>query len=289
MTTALSGTFDEFGLDDVLRLIAAASETGVLRVDTGLRKGRIYFVDGQISFATTRTVDQPLQDLVGMGYVGEEDRASLERRKVRMEDVVGKSILDGFFSQVISEVMARLASDQGSFAFTPGEQTRVEIPYRRTVEEVLEMTEERRAAWEELRATVPSVTTPFRLVPVIEEEVVLDARAWSIVVALPEYPTVSKLSQKLRAFEFAVAKKLGEMVEAGLVEVAGEAEEETPRVVLEPAAEPAPVEAEESESDPVPDLVAQALLEPAGDPEPVDDDEDEESSLADRWSRLRGR
>lgn len=289
MTTALSGTFDEFGLDDVLRLIAAASETGVLRVDTGLRKGRIYFVDGQISFATTRTVDQPLQDLVGMGYVGEEDRASLERRKVRMEDVVGKSILDGFFSQVISEVMARLASDQGSFAFTSGEQTRVEIPYRRTVEEVLEMTEERRAAWEKLRATVPSVTTPFRLVPVIEEEVVLDARAWSIVVALPEYPTVSKLSQKLRAFEFAVAKKLGEMVEAGLVEVAGEAEEETPRVVLEPAAEPAPVEAEEPESDPVPDLVAQALLEPAGDPEPVDDDEDEESSLADRWSRLRGR
>lgn len=304
MTTALSGTFDEFGLDDVLRLIAAASETGVLRVDTGLRRGRIYFVDGQISFATTRTSDQPVQDLIGMGYVGEEARASLERRKVQLEDVVGMSILEGFFSQVIAEVMVRLVSEEGTFAFAPGEQTRVEIPYRRSVEEVLEMAEERRAAWDELHATIPTVTTPFRLVPTIEGEAVLDARAWSIVVALPAYPTVSELSLKLRAFEFAVAKKLAEMVDAGLVEVAGEAEEEPTRLILDPSAEPA---TEEPTTVDVPDTVeettsatdAVSLVLEESTPEPVEasedllaeepSDDDDGTSLADRWSRLRGR
>ena len=273
----------------------------MLRVDTGLRKGRIYFVDGKISFATTRTSDQPVQDLIGMGYVGEEDRASLERRKVRLEDVVGMSILDGFFSQVIAEVMVRLISDKGTFAFAPGERTRVEIPYRRSVEDVLEMAEERRAAWDALRTTIPTVTTPFRLVPTIDGEVVLDARAWSIVVALPAHPTVSELSLKLRAFEFAVAKKLAEMAAAGLVEVAGEAEEEPARLVLDPSAEPATEEPATDEPDTVEDatLVTDSVLLEGSPPEPVgasEDlvaeelvDDDDGTSLADRWSRLRGR
>ena len=66
---ALQGDLDAFPLEDVMRFLSDAERTGVLRVEAGPYTGRTFFVEGRITFATTRTGDGSIAALRGFSTV----------------------------------------------------------------------------------------------------------------------------------------------------------------------------------------------------------------------------
>lgn len=224
-SSTLRGTFDSFSLPEILELLAASGASGLLTLESPGPRGRVFFVDGNVVYATTRSGDQLIDDLFRMDFFDEEEKMALERRAVRLEEVMSSrvEVLNVFFEYQITDVFVRLLQlEKGGFTFEEGVSTRYETPYSRTVEDVLKLAEIRAAEWEKIREVVPSTRTPFRLAPAIEEDVTIDPRSWTMIAALAGNPTVTTLAGALKIFEFVAARQLAELVRRGLV-VADEA------------------------------------------------------------------
>jgi len=315
----LKGTFDSFTMPDVLRLVAASSETGLLKVDSPGIGGRIFFIDGQICYATTRSDDKLISDLARMEQISEEEREAIERRAVQLEDVLSTraAVLDIFFGHQVAEVLVRLlAMTEGSYSFGVGVMTKHQTGYRIDVEDALEAAAVRAAEWEEIRKVVSGVETRFRMAPVVEEKVTIDPNRWAILAALAQAGTAREIAVALKIFEFEAARKLAELATAGLIVV-----DETPSEAWEVDAptfevsvdDEAPVDANESDeeidtSSVEPSMTSEEAAEllgsfialtdeaeaesPVGQEVPaaeeaVDEEADDDVDIAKRWRKLR--
>ncbi|NOY55085.1 MAG: DUF4388 domain-containing protein [Actinobacteria bacterium] len=314
----LKGTFDSFPLPDVLRLVAASRETGLLEVHSPELGGRIFVVDGQIAYATTRSDDQLIDDLARMDHISEEERDAIERRAVQLEDVLSTraAVLGIFFGYQVTDVLVRLlAVTEGSFSFDVGVMTKHQTAYRIDVEAALEAATARSIEWEEIHKVLPRVDVSFRMAPAIDDEVTIDPNRWAILAALPAAGTPRELALALKIFEFDAARRLAELVTAGLI-VAEERRSEpaavshgVPEQPPEPVSEERELTSEEREltseereltSEEAAEVLGSFIglgdrseEEPAGQEEGPEERaagagaEEEESDLARRWRRLR--
>jgi len=227
----LKGTFDSFPLPDVLRLVAASKETGLLQVDSPKLGGRIFVVDGQIVYATTRSDDQLIDDLARMEHISEEEREAIERRAVQLEDVLSSraAVLGIFFGYQVTEVLVRLLTlVDGSFSFDVGVMTKHQTAYRVDVDAALEAAAVRSLEWEEIHKVIPGVDTSFRMAPAIDDEITIDPSRWAILAALTTARTPREIAVALKIFEFDAAKRLAELATSGLIVV----EERKPEPVV---------------------------------------------------------
>lgn len=218
----LKGTFDSFSLPDVLRLVAASGETGRLLVESPEMGGRLFFIDGEISYGTTRTDDRLISDLARMDQISEEERDAIERRAVQLEDVLSSraAVLDIFFRNQVTEVLVRLLSvTEGNYSFGVGVMTKHQTGYRIDVEDAIQAAATRSSEWAEVRAVVPDVATRFRMAPRIEKEVKIDPGRWAILAALGTAGSAREMAVELKIFEFEAARRLALLATSGLVVV----------------------------------------------------------------------
>ena len=231
----LNGALETFGLVDVVRLIAAARRTGVLRIEAGPFTGRVFFVDGDVTYATTRGEDGSVSDL--LRYTAErpsrERRGRGGRRKQRS--------LESLVRQQIVEVFVRLRRpDHGRFWFVEGVKTRAygaEVHHRFSIEDVLDASDERREEWRSIEALVPDGATEFRLRPRLQEgerDIEVSARDWEAVAAVGSGATVQQVAERMGVFEYPAARLVADLVERGLLVTAERAEEieRAPRTVV---------------------------------------------------------
>lgn len=235
MMENLNGTLETFGLDDVVGLIAAAGRTGVLRIEAGPFTGRVFFVDGDVTYATTRGEDGSVSDL--LRYTADrpvrERRGRGGRRKQRS--------LESLVRQQIVEVFVRLRRpEHGRFWFVEGVKTRAygtEAHHRFSVDDVLEASDERREEWRSIEPLVPDGSTEFRLRPRLREgtsEAEIASRDWEVLAAVGSAATVQDVAERLGLFEYPAARLVADLVERGLLVTAERAEEidSAPRTVL---------------------------------------------------------
>jgi hypothetical protein len=216
----LKGTFDSFPLPDVLRLVAASDETGLLRVDSSKLSGRIFIVDGDIAYATTRSGDDLIDDLARLDQITSEERDAIERRAVQLEDVRAsrRAVLDVFFGHQVTEVLVRLlALTEGGFSFDHGVMMSYQVGFRFGVEDALDAAAVRGVEWEEIHRRIPGVDSPFRMVDTIEREVTVDPNRWALLAMLSRAHTARELALMLKVFEFDAAKRLADLAEEGMI------------------------------------------------------------------------
>jgi Domain of unknown function (DUF4388) len=220
---ALQGDLDAFPLEDVMRFLAGAERTGVLRVEAGSYTGRIFFVGGSITFATTRAGDGSVAALRGFSTVPGRDR--------RGRNPSGKwpRAARPLIMQQVVEVLVRLQrAGRGRFWFIEGIQTKAygtEEVQRLDVEEALESAVERRAEWDAIKEWVPDGTSEFAirpLLPAAVDEVTVDATSWQVLSAIGDGASVQTVAERLKLFEFAAAGLIAELVAEGLLVPAGE-------------------------------------------------------------------
>ncbi|HHC09542.1 MAG TPA: DUF4388 domain-containing protein [Actinobacteria bacterium] len=207
---ALSGDLETFPLDEVLDVVARTRQTGVLRIEAAGRTGRLYFVDGDLVYATTREADGGVSALVGRR----------ERHERRGRQAVAAGIRELVLHQIV-EVLLRLERERsGRFWFVEGVTTRAygDAPVEGfDLVEVRAAADERRAAWRRIRRLLPGERRRFVPVPEIGAAVTLAPRDWEVIVALGEGATAGELAERLGVFEFTAAAWLADLVERGLV------------------------------------------------------------------------
>lgn len=304
----LSGTIDDLALPDVIRLIAKSERTGVLRVSDGAIDGQVYFEEGELTYATSRSQDSFIRDLVRLGLLDEEDRSRVERRKANIEDVLraetGKEALREFLEEQITEVLVRLMRlGSGVFEFMDGVPSRYVTGIRFPIELPLEEAETRLARWKDIEEVIPSPHHRMRMIPSLDDEkpsVEIDAMSWNVLAALNGGSSLSQITSRLGMWEYPAAKNLARLIREGLVEVGetvdpqappanawGEEEETEQEELYEepPETEPEAVElAGEAEAE-EPDQEKAAEEESEEEPE----EEEVSSELMKRWKQLRSR
>ena len=219
----LNGSLDTIALPDVLRLVATSGKSGLLRVEEASPSGRIFIVDGRVAFATTRNHDDPIDDLLHMEYRADYVGSADDRRIIDLTELLDSNpeAFHRFLEQMVIEALSRLLRvDEGQFRFDIDVRSRWEIPHSFDVEEIINQAKARAEAWTRIFEIVPSATEPFRMAPRLDEveEIALGSRDWALLAATGSSTTIRDISQELKIFEFAAAKKVAELAERGLIE-----------------------------------------------------------------------
>jgi hypothetical protein len=268
----LSGSLEDFPLPDVLRLLSKGSKDGVLHMYGDVVRGRVYLVEGKISYATTRESDDFAEGN------GSEGRKNEDRRRVKLGEVSDDD--PELFTEVlrlqIVEVLVRLGREtSGSFVFQNGvsPQEAVKEPFE--VDDLLIAAEAELKEWHRIEAIIGTTSTPLRMVTGVadDQKITLDGTAWNALAALGAGDSTRSIAERLNVFEIVAARVMARLVEDELVEIvldpkaAGRSAEpqadrgadERPLVVDDPLPEPEPEHEAELEPEPEPAV----LPEPA--------------------------
>jgi hypothetical protein len=221
--TMLNGSLDTVALPDVLRLIAASAKSGLLRIEQTSPSGRIFIVDGQIAFATTRNENDPIDDLLHMEYRADYVGSTEDRRVVDLNELLDSNpdAFHRFLEQMVVEVMSRLLRvNEGRFRFDVDIRSHREIPHSFEVEDMISQANTRSDAWARIFEVVPSSSAPFRMAPRLNDgdQVALGRRDWALLAATGASTSIDEIARSLKIFEFAAAKKVAELTQKGLVE-----------------------------------------------------------------------
>ena len=206
---ALQGTIDTFELTEVVRLLAAGSKTGVLRLEGSRGSGRVWVDEGKV---TTITVDHAPRA---------ESLAEAMFELLRFED--------GHFT---------FASDE--LANPAGEPTELDG--------ILVDAEAQLAEWREIEVVVPTTRALVTLRrELTRADVVLDKQRWRLVAAIAGGITVATLGDAMDLGELPVSRAVKDLIELGVVDLditvaddpVDEAVADEPVGFDEPFAEPA--------------------------------------------------
>ncbi len=129
---ALEGTLKEFGLTDILQLIYYQRKTGILTVEAGFDRVRIFFYEGNIVFveSSKRTESRMGKLLLKKGLIKREDlESALEQQKttgaklgntlVRMGAISGDSLRETLVQQFTELISYLFTWRQGRYEFKP--------------------------------------------------------------------------------------------------------------------------------------------------------------------------
>jgi hypothetical protein len=193
---ALQGDLDAFSLEDVMRFLSSAHRTGVLRIEAVPYTGRVFFVEGFVTFATTRAGDGSIAALRGFSTVPHRDR--------RGRNVGGRwpRAARPLIVQQVVEVLVRLQrAGNGRFWFIEGVETKA-------------------YGDEEIQRIVPDGTAEFAIrprLPSTVDEVTVDGSSWQVLAAVGDGASVQQVAERLKLFEFAAAGLVAELVADGLL------------------------------------------------------------------------
>lgn len=202
---ALQGTIDTFELTEVVRLLAAGSKTGVLRLEGSRGSGRVWVDEGKV---TTITVDHAPRA---------ESLAEAMFELLRFED--------GHFT---------FASDE--LANPAGEPTELDG--------ILVDAEAQLAEWREIEVVVPTTRALVTLRrELTRADVVLDKQRWRLVAAIAGGITVATLGDAMDLGELPVSRAVKDLIELGVIDlditVADDPVADEPAGFDEPFPEPA--------------------------------------------------
>ncbi len=214
----LQGDLAAFPLRDVVLLLARRRQTGVLRVETGGLTGRVFFVEGRVTYATTREGDGSVAALARLGSRPERDRRG-RNPGGKWPDPARSLIL-----QQIGEVLVRLGhSVSGRFWFVEGVTTRAygaSKIERFEADAVLESADGRRKEWAEIARILPDASVRFVMRPHLDPGVtraVIPAAAWPILAAIGSGATVQQVAEHLSLFELSAARLVADLYIEGLI------------------------------------------------------------------------
>lgn len=214
----LHGDLAAFPLRDVVLLLAERRQTGVLRVETGPMTGRVFFVDGRVTYATTRDGDGSVAALAQLASRPGRDRRG-RNPGGKWPDPARPLIL-----QQIGEVLVRLSHNvSGRFWFVEGVTTRAygeDKIQRFDVAEVLAAAQGRRKEWEEIARVLPDPSARFVMRPCLAPGVtraVIPAASWPVLSAVGGGATVQEVAERLELFELSAARLIADLYVESLV------------------------------------------------------------------------
>ena len=208
----LRGNLELFGLEAIAGLLTSTRKTGALRVAVDGLNGRLFFVEGALVYATTRTRDGSVNDLRGRGT---ELRDRRRTWTLSLPELLRHQITD-----VLVRIIRR---DGGEFSFDEGVTTTA-LPKGRTLSfnaaEMIHRAQERLGEWRAIEEAIPDSSVKYRLTPDLPsnlDEITVDGPMWTFFAAVGDGASAGDIAERLRIFEFPAAQKMAEFVRRGML------------------------------------------------------------------------
>jgi hypothetical protein len=221
----LTGNLESFPLAEVLRLTARTGQSGLLRVEAGGIQGRLYFVDGRLSYGSTRDEDDLGGELTKAGLIDPHKWYPVERG----EQLVESALIDGTDPETLRRHVAERLTDalirlmrsrHGTFDFTEESTPRYLTEQFVDVEVCLGAAEQRVAEWAAIESVIPSASRRLRMCPAPPaESVTISADTWRILAALSGRGSIEEVAERAGLTDYMTARAMAEMAKAGLLEV----------------------------------------------------------------------
>ena len=229
----LDGSLEDFGLPDVLQLLAQTAKTGTLHLQAAEdeRRGLIRLGSGAVDGAYSDLRRQALaRRLVGAGLVSDEAiGGAAEAVRAGSESLV-RALLER--SELDSGDVNRIAADQatdavcellrwsaGTFSFHVGEDDPDGLALGLRAQELVAEGQRRMEVWPTLTNQIPSPDTVLRLASAPAFDPSCSREEWGLLALVDGIRSVNEIVALLGRSEFAVAGALAALVERGLLTV----------------------------------------------------------------------
>ncbi len=229
----LDGSLEDFGLPDILQLLAGTAKTGALHLSAtdAERRGVIRLAAGAVDGASSDLRRQPLaRRLIGAGLVSDEalDGAAADVRAGAPSFL--RALLDraGLDPEEVRRVAADQATDAvcellrwsaGTFSFLVGEADPDELGLGLPSSDLVAEGRRRMEVWPSLTSHIPSPDTVLRLSAAPSFDPTCTREEWGLLALIDGNRSVSEIVALLGRSEFAVAGALAALVERGLLTV----------------------------------------------------------------------
>jgi hypothetical protein len=189
----LQGSLDTFSIPDVLALLAQTRKTGALHVRGDRGRGVLYFTGGLVCGAEAGDDSGPVAE-------------------------------DGFDERLADVTFELLRNASGSFEFEPDASPVWPAAGEADVTTLVSEAAARLEEWRMIELVIPSMEARPRLVDQLPAETVtIDRPRWRVLTAVDGRRRVSVIARVLEMSEFHLCRTLKLLVDAGIVELDGEA------------------------------------------------------------------
>ena len=193
----LSGALTDFPLRQVLRLVASGTKSGILVVTGESVRGSIFFKEGRVIFATTRS-----------GPPQERDDTPDRRRPTEADE-----------ARILTSVVMRLLRlHDGAFVFQSGVEPMHPTIGNLAVETVIEQAEELISVWDGIEDAIGSLHQPYALRPGHDtDQITLTPRQWNVLAGLGAGTSAADVASDAALAEFDVASTMAELIDRKLI------------------------------------------------------------------------
>ncbi len=220
---SLTGNLESFPLAEVLRLAARTKQSGLLRVEAGGTHGRLFFLEGALTFGSTREEDDLGGELTKAGLIDPHKWYPVERGEQPVESALTDGTNPGdlrrHIADRLTDALIRLMRPRhGTFDFVDDSTPRYHTTQVIDVDECLGAAESRVAEWAAIEAVIPTAWRRLTLSPVPPaESVTLNADTWRILAALRGKGSIEEVAERMGLSDFQAARAMAEMTRAGLL------------------------------------------------------------------------
>lgn len=221
---ALRGSLDEVALFDVLRLLAASPQTGVLRIRHPF-PASVHLVGGRIG-CVRADGSASLGDALRRGGVEERAAPGRDPNVGRMLAVTADPPrAERLVREHVRDLLFELAVlGEGPFEFTPGPPDPWSGAVTTDVAEAGDQHDRQVGEWREIAATLPPASTRLVLVPRLADgvdEVAVSWDEWRVLVLLDGRHTVAELVAACDLPALETSKALAGLLRKAVVAPAG--------------------------------------------------------------------
>ncbi len=209
----LTGTLDDFSLEDLLQLLAIGRKSGVVRFH-GESPGLLAVHEGQLTIAVSDTGPTLKQVFIGSGVTNADgwDRAmsAAEGGTPLVSTFLDAGSDEELLEQVLLEqttgaVFELLLPSGARFEFTAGDEHPIGRRHRFGHEPILAEANNRVEAWKVIAEAIPSTAAVMSLAPAIAgDAITLSADEWHVLARVDGRATVADIIRELGMSAFAV-------------------------------------------------------------------------------------
>ena len=230
----LTGSLDDFSLEDILWLVDRARNTGRLNVSRPTGAGSFYFHEGLLYWAETELLRESTErHLIRSGTVTQTQLRDAGSRTLAGESLgqglttfgmVTAEELNGALADRMGDVAFELLRrDLGEFTWEGQTAASPDFPCSLSVDELLRRASQRLAELHSIRQAIPSEDSVLAIsggAPDDASAVTVSAEQWKMLALVNGQNSVADIGRAAELNDLSVLRLLHGMVERGLLEVA---------------------------------------------------------------------
>lgn len=223
----LSGNLGFVPLDEVLRLLSRAGQSGAIAVKGDDIHGRVFVTEKGVVLATTSDDVALRAHLLNSEFIDEEHLRSVESGVASLESISDNhpGLID-LLREMTVESLFQMTSHGATFEVDEDARTPFESPKPFELEGVIDDARRRAGEWSEIETSLTDLAGVIKMKRDLgdRDEITLGRDAWKLLSELGAGSSVGEMADRLGTTKFWTARVASDLASSDLVVVVGDDE-----------------------------------------------------------------